>query len=553
METAVTGGEDTPKSFSVLRKNGFYRLWCYDGQIVTRREDDQIFVTSVVREGERLLLAGITDATHCAVVEQSSAPLAAAFSHADQEFAYLIDERNISELEECVVRLRALNKNNLYILFKHQDTMAKAAPLIFALHEKYADFHFRFSSDHAVLLGFAYGRPLSPPRRAVIEIHEHCNLKCDFCWTHSPLLENKEGDGGRKVAIDETVFYKYIDELAAIPVDFVELCAIGDPLYHPKIWDMIRYVKQKGLRVRIGTNATLIGKKNAEDIIRWGVDELYINVSAGDGRSYADIHNVSEKIFENLKKNLCYLAAMKTKSPGCPLTMEHVNVITEKNAYSIPGMLHFAHMAGAAVVNMRTVWEHKDFLRKLNLKKSTVDFLLARIAEYSAQAEAFNIKHNFAEFAEQLKGLSTLNSTAEDAARVSAPPPDSPHFDSIPEIAREDTSNQNKSIEMDWLKRPLKTSSEARTEAHPDIPLCSVSYQFTLLGTGDLLRYCCRGDKVLGAYTSLKEQWVGETYNNFRDQWRQSYKDKKSLCVGCPHVEENHRYAKLLKMHNLRV
>jgi molybdenum cofactor biosynthesis enzyme MoaA len=568
MYLKIAEPQNAPKSSSFLKKNGVFRLWAYDGQLIQRSED-YFFKAVIPREGERYVLAGDQDFTHVECLGAKSATLEDYFLQKDVEYAYLISDLNIDEFEACVQRLIRHGKNNVHVFFQEQDSIAKSLQLIFKVHEKYKDFQMRFSYDHGVLLGLVYGRPMTPPRRAVIEIHESCNLKCDFCWTHSPFLKKKEEENlekpRRKIALDENLFYEYVDELATIPADIVELCAIGDPLYHPKIWEMIHYTKKKGLRVRISTNATLINKKNAEDIIRIGVDEIFINVSGGDPRSYADIHNVSESLFEHLKKTLCYLNEMKKKSLGCPLRMEHVNVITEKNATTILNMLDFARLTGADLVSFRMAWEHRDILTELHLKDATLVRLLSEIKGYIKVAEEFGLKHNFESWEIELRAVARERGILKYENPMGFPdnimPLLAPQFENIPTVVGENNQVDLQKLDVFWMDKALakkppstvidNTANIVGESAKEHHPICAVGYHFTLIGSDDQLRYCCHGDRVIEKYDTLKKQWLDDKYQNLRENWKQAFRDNKSLCVGCPHVEENYRYAKLLKQHGL--
>lgn len=565
METFFSVPEIVQKqSKEITNDDGRFEIWTYDQQFIYR-DSEKFFLNPVEPMGWRYVIAGNTDESHRQNLSETAAPLADYFSRPEFEFSYLMSENNAVELELVVQRLIAMNKKTLYVFFREQTTLQKTAAFVFSIYEKYPDFRLMFSYDHGVLLGLVYGKPIVPPKRAVIEIHDDCNLKCDFCWTHSPLLGD-EAPTARKKALDVNMFYKYVDELAEAPVELVELCAVGDPLYHPNVWEMIHYIKQKGLRVRVSTNATLINKKNAEDIIRWGVDELAMNISGGDPETYKEIHNVSPKLFENLKKNLSYLAEMRKRTEGSPLLMNHINVLTEKNARAILGMIHFAAMTGANSISFRAVWPHRAFLKQLEFSTETMLYLLNELPLYRKMVADIGIDHNLDFFEAELlsvaekRGIEIPQATPVSVKEYVVAPP---QFDHVPEIVKDDYKVDLQKLDAGWVKKDFanpmmqklyeKTIGfKANNEKHEATqPLCAVSYHFTLLGSDNNLRFCCRGDKVTEKYTSIKEQWTNMRYQSFRTTWRQAYKDKKSLCVGCPHVEENHRYSALLHQHGL--
>jgi hypothetical protein len=78
-------------------------------------------------------------------------------------------------------------------------------------------------------------------------------------------------------------------------------------------------------------------------------------------------------------------------------------------------------------------------------------------------------------------------------------------------------------------------------------PPCTVPYHFTLLDQSEMLRFCCHGSQSVEPYTSLREQWTGPNYIEFRRKWHDSYWSNRGLCLGCPHHEENELLGKIVK------
>jgi uncharacterized Fe-S cluster-containing radical SAM superfamily protein len=543
----------------------------YDHQNIYKNQNG-IYVNNAEGGPWRCVLAGMSDTTHSSLLGNGANIEKSFASNKEFEFSFLLAEKNQKELESCVQELIRLGKHQLYVFYKDLEDVRLTLDTLFYVYQKYPDFRFLFSYDHGVLLGVVYGQPVTPPKRAVIELHDDCNLKCDFCWTHSPLMKKGFFTKPKKV-LDLKMFYQYVDELAAASVELVELCAVGDPLYHPHVWEMIHYIKQKGLLLRISTNGTLISKKNAEDMIKWGVDELSMNISGGEPDSYAAIHNVSARLFHHLKKTLSYMAALRNAVANSPLQMKHIHVLTEKNARTLDAMIYFAHETGANALSFRTVWPHRAFLQKLDLSNDTLLFLLERIDHYQEMANGFDIEHNLPFLKRELTTLSQqrnlqttknvlpLESSATDIismnTKISSVHP-------LPQISVLKYIRDPKNLNTNWVQKKLANEKvqkiynatflgfSARNAIRRDIqPACVVSYHFSLLGADNNLRFCCRGDKNAEKYKNLKEQWSNMRYQSFRSSWKAAYGQKKSLCAGCPHVEENHYYSELLKKHRL--
>ncbi len=61
------------------------------------------------------------------------------------------------------------------------------------------------------------------------------------------------------------VFKSIVDEMAPY-VKATTLHIWGEPLMHKRIFDMIAYCRQKGLRSEISTNATLLDERKAKGL-----------------------------------------------------------------------------------------------------------------------------------------------------------------------------------------------------------------------------------------------------------------------------------------------
>jgi sulfatase maturation enzyme AslB (radical SAM superfamily) len=97
-----------------------------------------------------------------------------------------------------------------------------------------------------------------PPDRLYIESTNICNLSCIMCPTGRKEQVRKKG------YIDFELFKSIVDEMAPW-VQATTLHIWGEPLMHPKMFDMIDYCRKKGLRSEISTNAPC-STKNAGSV-----------------------------------------------------------------------------------------------------------------------------------------------------------------------------------------------------------------------------------------------------------------------------------------------
>lgn len=118
------------------------------------------------------------------------------------------------------------------------------------------------------------------PRWIAWEITRRCNLKCVHCRSSSELEVGDHPDFSTKEA------YRVIDDIASYAKPVIVLSG-GEPLLRKDVFDIARYGTEKGLRMCIATNGTLVTDKICEEIKTSGIRIVSLSL---DGAS-EDIHD----------------------------------------------------------------------------------------------------------------------------------------------------------------------------------------------------------------------------------------------------------------------
>lgn len=140
------------------------------------------------------------------------------------------------------------------------------------------------------------------PEVFAIEITNYCNLKCKMC----PRIFMK-----RKVGfMDFELFKKIVDQIKG-RVDYISLVSFGEPLFHPRFDDFIKYCSENGIKTHMSTNATILNEKNALRILNSGLDKIYFSLDATTEETYRKLR-VSGN-FEETKKNIINFLKLKKK------------------------------------------------------------------------------------------------------------------------------------------------------------------------------------------------------------------------------------------------
>ncbi len=140
------------------------------------------------------------------------------------------------------------------------------------------------------------------PDRMYIESTNLCNLGCIMCPTGRKEITRPKG------FMDFDLFRRIVDEMAP-HVQATTLHIWGEPLMHPRIFDMIAYCRAHGLRSEISTNSTLLDERKAKKILEAGLDAIYLCLDGMRPETYESIRLNAD--YERTNRNIRRFIEMK--------------------------------------------------------------------------------------------------------------------------------------------------------------------------------------------------------------------------------------------------
>ena len=129
-----------------------------------------------------------------------------------------------------------------------------------------------------------------------------------------------------------------IDEIAAVSTPILVLSG-GEPLFRSDIFQLARYATDKGLRVALATNGTLVTKDFARMIVDSGVRRVAISLDGADARTHDTFRGIPGAFdaaihgFRNLK--------------NLDMSVQINTTIARHNAHQLPEVLELAKFLGA--------------------------------------------------------------------------------------------------------------------------------------------------------------------------------------------------------------
>lgn len=149
--------------------------------------------------------------------------------------------------------------------------------------------------------------PLSTPYLIQMFPVYACNFRCGYCIYS--LDKTQRGYISQETYMDFAFYKKCIEQIADFPqkVKMLRFAAIGEPLLHRNIAEMIAYAKERNVAesLDIVTNASLLNKDLADRLIQAGLSKLRISLEGLSTEDYQK--NCGARVdFDKLVENISY-------------------------------------------------------------------------------------------------------------------------------------------------------------------------------------------------------------------------------------------------------
>jgi radical SAM protein with 4Fe4S-binding SPASM domain len=169
------------------------------------------------------------------------------------------------------------------------------------------------------------------PRLVFWELTKGCNLRCIHCRASATELSSPKDLSTRNALA-------IINQIAEFASPILVLSG-GEPLYRSDIFQLARYATDKGLRVALATNGTLVTKEVARMIVDAGVKRVSISLDGADALT----HDTFRGIPGAFDAAIYGLRNLKALGMSVQINM----TIARHNARQLPQVLDLAKALGA--------------------------------------------------------------------------------------------------------------------------------------------------------------------------------------------------------------
>ncbi|WP_447978032.1 radical SAM protein [Candidatus Nitrospira bockiana] len=173
------------------------------------------------------------------------------------------------------------------------------------------------------------------PRFIQIEPVGQCNLRCRMCSVQ--FREDGPPDGSPAVMPYER-FTRLMDQCTGLQE--LHLQGLGEPLMHPRFFDLVAYAAAKGIRVTTNTNLTLLRPGWAERCVTSGLASIRVSIDGATAETYEGIRVGAS--FRRVVRNLTALVEARGRLEASSPAIGLVMVVMRRNLQELPALVRLA-------------------------------------------------------------------------------------------------------------------------------------------------------------------------------------------------------------------
>ena len=141
-------------------------------------------------------------------------------------------------------------------------------------------------------------------RLLMIEPTTRCNFTCGFCV-------------GRHLDQNDITLDTFRHALAQFPaLERLEILGEGEPLMHPRFFEMARMARDRGIKVSTITNGSLFSPERIDQILEAGIETLFVSIESPRADDFRDIRGGDlSRVVEGITALLAARAARRQVYP----------------------------------------------------------------------------------------------------------------------------------------------------------------------------------------------------------------------------------------------
>lgn len=178
---------------------------------------------------------------------------------------------------------------------------------------------------------------LELPAYLQIEPVGQCNLRCEMC----AIQFRRDGPPhGAPAFMEFETFVRILEQFPALK--HLHLQGLGEPMMHPRFFDMAAHAAGRGIRVTTNSNMTLIlNERRAARCVSCGLDCIHVSIDGATPRTYESVRKRSR--FERVVRNFELLLAARRQAGGQKPDLRLVTVVMRQNLHELAAIVRLVH------------------------------------------------------------------------------------------------------------------------------------------------------------------------------------------------------------------
>ncbi|WP_141735556.1 radical SAM protein [Oligoflexus tunisiensis] len=170
------------------------------------------------------------------------------------------------------------------------------------------------------------------PRFVQMEPVGQCNLRCQMC----PIQFRQDGPPHGPPAFMEYALFTHLMEQFP-SMEELHLQGLGEPLMHPRFFDMVRFAAGRNVKVSVNTNLTLFNSSRAEACMTSGLSLMHVSLDGSTAATYERIRVRSR--WSTVLKNLELFTSTQERFQGQGPDLHIVMVLMRQNLHELPDLV----------------------------------------------------------------------------------------------------------------------------------------------------------------------------------------------------------------------
>jgi MoaA/NifB/PqqE/SkfB family radical SAM enzyme len=160
-------------------------------------------------------------------------------------------------------------------------------------------------------------------------------------------------------------FARILDGVSAVsPRPTVFFGGFGEPFAHPDILAMVAAAKATGAAVELITNGTALDESASRELVRLGLDRLWVSIDGASPESYADVR--LRDALPQVVASLVRLAHLREAHRHLLPRIGIAFVAMRRNVADLPDVVRLAARVGADTISVSNVLPHtREMSRQL--------------------------------------------------------------------------------------------------------------------------------------------------------------------------------------------